>query len=760
MSLYLREGLYLREDFAEAVAAGALKVGDGEHCGLFEALAAVEGEVYRRSARRSTSRVVIDGAAYFVKVHDGVGWWEIAKNLLVGKRPVLGARHEYEASRRLHAEGVAVPGVVAFGEKGLSPARRRSFAVSDALDGFVSLEEIGNRWGANPGEVALKHRLVSAIAGLTAAMHAAGVCHRDYYACHLMLNAAAMKRGEIDLAVIDLHRAEVHGRLSDRARLRDIAALLYSTSAMPLTERDRLRFVGAYAGALPATELRRHPRFWAAVRRRAKRLHHRARARGLVTGPGTLVGVDVPSIGRLADLGRNPPVPFRFDVDLGAGAVRAVCTAVLRAQPGRRLVLRARVAGREVVLKAFFGRRGRRDSTRERRGIEALQLAEVATPAVLGIGRGGSAHVLAFELLDDAHSPSADDVALLLAVLARMHGYGIRQRDLHVDNFLVARGQAFAIDGERVDSSGIVNDSQRRDDIARLLAHYSTEELPPVVQLAKSYQTAAGKALPRRGVRDLARRAARARRRRVRKFIAKTVRECTAFVVRAEAGRRVIAARDDDEPQLRAIIADPERALATGERLKRGSTTVATRVGDLVVRRYTAKGRWHRLVLRLRPGRARRAWQAGHGLRLAGLATPRPRALIEMSRPGIGEAAAYLVLDHVEGESLAGAVEAACSGIGLDADLSAALAKVFGAWRELRFGLGDTRPGNFVVSAGQVHVLDLDRAVFCRGAWRFGRHHRRDRERFLRNWLEVPVWLREAVAPTLDGRSADEGVRR
>ena len=348
----------------------------------------------------------------------------------------------------------------------------------------------------------------------------------------------------------------------------------------------------------------------------------------------------------------------------------------------------------------------------------------------------------------------------MLAALARMHGYGIRQRDLHVDNFLVARGQAFAIDGERVDTSCVVNDSHRLDDIARLLAHYSTEELPPVEQLAKSYEVAAGNALPRRGVRDLARRAASARRRRVRKFIAKTVRECTAFVVRAGVGRRVIAARDDDEPQLQAIIADPERALATGECLNRGNTTVASRVGDLVVRRYKAKGRWHRLVLRLWTGRARRAWQAGHGLRFAGLATPRPRALIEVIRPGIGEAAAYLVLDHVEGEPLAGAVEVACSGTGLDVDLSAALAKVFGAWRELRFGIGDTRPGNFVVSAGRVHVLELDRAVFCRGAWRFGRHHRRDRDRFLRNWLEAPVWLRAAVAPTVHGRGADEGVVR
>ena len=53
------QSLYLREDVEAAVRAGEL----GAPGDLFSALSGLEGEVYRRSASRRTSRVVIAGKA-------------------------------------------------------------------------------------------------------------------------------------------------------------------------------------------------------------------------------------------------------------------------------------------------------------------------------------------------------------------------------------------------------------------------------------------------------------------------------------------------------------------------------------------------------------------------------------------------------------------------------------------------------------------------------------------------------------------------
>lgn len=729
--------LYLRDDLEAVVRTG--ESGAPGDDGVFCALSAVEGEVYRRSARRRTSRVVIAGKPYFAKVHEGVGWREIAKNLLSGKRPVLGARHDFEASRRLYARGVAVPGVAAFGERGVNPARRRSFAIHDALDGFRSLEDVGHGWLATPPSVKLKRAVLAEAARLTAAMHAAGVCHRDYYACHLMADAAKLAQGEAEIAVIDLHRAEVHRRLSSRARARDLGALLYSSLGMPLTERDRLRFVAAYAGTTGAVELRRRGGFWRAVLRRAERLHARADVVGVAAGAEALAGTGVASVGRLADLDRDPPLPFRFDVTLGTGGVRAICAAVLRAQPGRRLVLRAVVDGREMILKAFFGPRGDRDSTRERRGVIALRESGVATPELLGIGRGGAAHILAFELLEDAREPSVGDVGKLLAALARMHRRGIRQRDLHPGNFLVSGSDLFAIDGGGVAVSRTVSGARRLADVARLLAHYPSDTLGSLAPLTAAYEDAAGVALPNRPSGDLYGRVAAARRHRLGKFMAKASRECTAFSVREEPRCRIVVGRGDDDPRLMDIVADPDRAVSSGEPLKHGNTAVTVRCGDFVVKRYNVKDPWHRHRLRWRRTRAQNAWRAGHGLRFAGLATPRPRALIETRSPEVGEAVAFLVVDHVEGVRL-DLIEGAAG-----AGLKGVLARMFSAWRELRFEHGDTKASNFVVKDGEIYVLDLDAAAFHRSGWRFARSHRRDRDRFLANWLDAPTSFRDAL---------------
>ena len=352
--------LYLRDDFKAALGAGALQaagVGDVAHAApaeVFEALFGITGDIYRQARRRRTLRFVAAGSAYFAKLHDGVGWREIFKNLLTLKRPVVSARNEMSACRRLQANGVHAPTVAAFGEMGRNPAARRSFVICDALGGFVSLEDVCNAWHTKPPPLALKRRLLAAAGELTRAMHAAGVCHRDYYVGHLMANAQQLAGDEVALAVIDLHRADVRRRVPERWRRRDLAALLYSCAALPLTRQDRCRFVAAYTGEPAARALRRAPRFWRGVQRRSRLLHHRAIAKGVANGAFAAAEENATTIERFADLGRDPPLPLRFDLDLGDGGKRAVCTTTLRSLPGRRYVAKALVEGREVVLKAFF----------------------------------------------------------------------------------------------------------------------------------------------------------------------------------------------------------------------------------------------------------------------------------------------------------------------------------------------------------------------------------------------------------------------
>ncbi|MEQ8858385.1 MAG: lipopolysaccharide core heptose(I) kinase RfaP [Pseudomonadales bacterium] len=273
--------LYLRDDIARAWRGSD----------PFERAAGLEGDVYRAVANRRTLRFEIDGRAYFAKIHRGAGLGEILKNLLTLRLPVVGARNEFLACRHLAAAGVAAPTVAAFGERGWNPARRFSFVVCDALEGRESLEDLGARWSDVPPGGLERRRLVMAVARFARAFHGAGVVHRDFYVCHLLVDRAALAGGRVDLAVIDLHRAQVRQRIPRRWLLRDLAALLYSVLDLPLGERDWLRFVRAYRNRPLPEVMRAEGDFWRDVRRRADALYRKGARKGLVQGryrPGSV----------------------------------------------------------------------------------------------------------------------------------------------------------------------------------------------------------------------------------------------------------------------------------------------------------------------------------------------------------------------------------------------------------------------------------------------------------------------------------------
>lgn len=266
--------LYLREDLARAWAG----------TDPFRRAAELDGEVYRAVANRRTLRFEAGGRAYFAKIHHGAGWREIFKNLLTLRLPVLGARNEFEACRHLAEVGVPAPTVAGFGERGHNPAARFSFVVCDALEGRVSLEDVVAEWQQRPPPPAEKRRLITAVARFARALHGAGVVHRDFYVCHLLLDPASVG-AEPDLAVIDLHRAAIHRPIPRKWLRRDLAALLFSVLDAPLSRRDWLRFLTEYRARPWREVLADEGPFWAGVERRAQALYRKGRRKGLVSGP-------------------------------------------------------------------------------------------------------------------------------------------------------------------------------------------------------------------------------------------------------------------------------------------------------------------------------------------------------------------------------------------------------------------------------------------------------------------------------------------
>jgi UDP-glucose:(heptosyl)LPS alpha-1,3-glucosyltransferase/heptose I phosphotransferase len=232
---------------------------------MFAHIMQMQGKAYRDVGVRKTIQVNIDGKSYFIKQHFGVGWLEIFKNLLSLKLPILGAITEVTAIRKLGDIGIATTPLVAYGQRGRNPATLQSFVITEDLGDIISLEDLCADWQENPPSSAFKQQLIISIAQLAAKLHGAGICHRDFYLCHLVLKRTELAQGQVDLILIDLHRMLLGQSSHGSTVMKDIAGLFFSAMDCGLNADDFILFKHYY---LSQTDV-----FWMNVEQRANKLY-------------------------------------------------------------------------------------------------------------------------------------------------------------------------------------------------------------------------------------------------------------------------------------------------------------------------------------------------------------------------------------------------------------------------------------------------------------------------------------------------------
>ena len=235
---------------------------------LFGSIAALEGVVYRNVANRKTFRFENDNQGYFAKIHYGVGWREIFKNLLTLRLPVLGADREWDALNRLHQIGIDTMQAVAFTYEGWNPAAIRSCIVTKELANTLSLEELFENGPVRPS---FKRQLIDQVADISRRLHDNGVNHRDYYICHFLMKND--KSNDPKLYLIDLHRAQMRKRTPVRWIIKDVGGLFFSIFDLDFTQRDLFRFIKIYSGKPIRRSLSEDKIFWQGVLDRARQLY-------------------------------------------------------------------------------------------------------------------------------------------------------------------------------------------------------------------------------------------------------------------------------------------------------------------------------------------------------------------------------------------------------------------------------------------------------------------------------------------------------
>jgi heptose I phosphotransferase len=266
---------YLREDLATQTMPN----------GLFQwaseiATRAAPADVYRSKEGRKTLRFECGGKPYFLKLHSGVGWSEILKNLMQLRLPVLGASNEYLAVESLRKIGVDTMSVAAYSSEGHNPAAQRSLIITDDLVGTISLEDYCADWAMSPPAPGVRVALIKKLADSARRMHEAGINHRDFYLCHFHLAHETLagntwRSVNIRCYLIDLHRAQIRRKTPHRWQVKDLAGLYFSAMDAGLSRRDLHRFMHYYTQGGLREALGEGAEMWGEVAQRAAKLYRK-----------------------------------------------------------------------------------------------------------------------------------------------------------------------------------------------------------------------------------------------------------------------------------------------------------------------------------------------------------------------------------------------------------------------------------------------------------------------------------------------------
>jgi heptose I phosphotransferase len=242
----VNQGLYLNKAYESLLSENGLT--------SFDSFLSITPQKIVKRVRESryTAKVKLTGGGREATAYLKISSYSWLKNLFNTIRKFTRQRdsltHEYINLVRLRDVGVPSITPIAAGTR-VRGLKCKSFLLTDDLGNTQKLEDYVPEEFDKPFSIeqaGRKRVLVDALARLTRQMHEGGVNHRDYYLCHIHILPDAQQWPE--LYVIDLNRADRRKRVGERWKVKDLAALNYSSPADIFSRTDRLRFLRTYLG--------------------------------------------------------------------------------------------------------------------------------------------------------------------------------------------------------------------------------------------------------------------------------------------------------------------------------------------------------------------------------------------------------------------------------------------------------------------------------------------------------------------------------
>jgi tRNA A-37 threonylcarbamoyl transferase component Bud32 len=461
----------------------------------------------------------------------------------------------------------------------------------------------------------------------------------------------------------------------------------------------------------------------------------------------------------LRNSGRNLEVPFRVLLESDGSSAELVCNKIMRIIPGKRIVCAGEWNKKQVAVKIFLNSgSAKRHSEREIKGINALKNAGIKTPAFLLQSnlQQDDTQVLVFQRIMPALNPhevfdmAATDekrselLKRIAVVIAEQHEAGLKQKDLHLGNFLLSDNDIYTIDGDTVDTGQTgtaLPKAMSLNNLGLLLAQLNPNFDHLFSTAFQAYTAKRSWPSDSSLFSRLLKEVKLQRKNRSKKYLHKIFRACTSFVCHKSWNRFMVCDRNFYYGEMKKLIANPDSVIDSSRLLKGGnsSTVALAEVNNklLVIKRYNIKNFIHALKRYPRITRAWSSWRNAHRLELLGIPTPKPIAFLE-KRWGPFRSTSYYISEYIDGTDLYSMITSDRSKeIKIEA-LSIKFGEMLKLLVDANMSHGDFKATNFIVAGEKLYIIDIEgmREHICR--WSLRRSLKRDCRRFMKNWKDMP----------------------
>jgi len=435
------------------------------------------------------------------------------------------------------------------------------------------------------------------------------------------------------------------------------------------------------------------------------------------------------------------------------------CIEVVRAMPGRRYVFRGIYNNKPVFVKLFSKTsQATREWNSEQQGISALHEANIPAPniiyseSILKL----NAHVIILEELHGAESArdrwqkgneieQQQMLSQLVELIAQHHAAGIRQTDCHLLNFVFSGGVLYTLDAaDIVKTATELSRSNSMEGLVDLLGVFSADEDKWLASLYEQYWQQRNKPTSQEELEAFKNAVVKMRDYKLRKYLDKTYRDCSAFAVKNSWYRFSTVLREKNNNIISLLVNNPDIESNDIKRsvIKNGNTCTVTLIEtpeeNVVCKRYNIKNIWHGLMRAFRSSRASISWRNAHSLIKFGIATPAPIALVE-KRFGFIRRQAWFFMEHVDGSNAYYVFRDTEQTQQQRLGAVKKFINLFEKMIQAKLSHGDMKITNFIFSDNKLFVIDLDSMQQHHNDTAFSQAFRQDMARFMRNWSDLPT---------------------